>query len=126
MGRGRRTSGSKLVERLDGSRHAKRRLKLILDTLSGKCTIVDACRELGINEAAFHKLRSRTLQESLEGLEPRPPGRRAQEISPEAEQAAALEEENEALRLELKAAQVREELALVMPHVLKRHKNGKS
>ncbi len=122
MGRGRRTSGSKLVETMDGSRHAKKRLKLILDTLSGKSTIVEACAALGINEAAFHKLRRRTLEESLQRLEPRPPGRRAQERSPEDERIEALEDEVRLLRLDLQAAQVREELALTMPHVLKKRK----
>lgn len=123
MGRGRRTSGSKLVETMDGSRHAKKRLKLILDTLSGKTRIVDACAALGINEAAFHKLRRRTLQESLEGLEPRPPGRRAEERSPGEERVEELEDEICALRYELKAAEVREQIALTMPHVLKPRKS---
>jgi len=122
MGRGRRTSGSKLVETMEGSRHAKRRLELILDTLAGRVTIVEACSALGINEAAFHKLRRRTLQESLDGLEPRLPGRRRQERSPEEERIEELEEELRFTRLELQAAQVREELALTMPHVLKKRK----
>jgi len=124
MGRGRRTSGSKLVETMDGSRHAKKRLKLILDTLSGKVTIIDACAALGINEAAFHKLRRRTLEESLQGLEPRQPGRRAHERSPEEERIEQLEDEVEQLHLELHAARVREELALAMPHVLKKRKRS--
>jgi len=122
MGRGRPTSGSKLLDRMDASRYAKKRLALILDTLSGKRTIVDACRELGLSEAAFHKLRRRTLEESLAGLEPRAPGRKAEEKSPEMERVAKLEEELRSIRYELKAAQIREELALTMPHVLKRRK----
>jgi transposase-like protein len=109
---------------MDGSRFAKKRLALILDTLSGKTTIVDACQKLGINEAAFHKLRRRTLQESLEGLEPRPLGRRPKETSPQTERVEELEEELRWLRHELKAAEIRGGLALAMPHVLKGAKSA--
>jgi hypothetical protein len=35
------------------------------------------------------------------------------------ERIAAMQEENRQLRIELRAAQIREEIAMVMPHVLK-------
>jgi len=62
MGRGRPASGPKLVERLDGTEAAKLRLTVILQTLSGKCSIEDACEKLGVGKSAFHELRSRVLQ----------------------------------------------------------------
>jgi transposase-like protein len=111
---------------MDGSSFAKRRLKLIIDTLSGKTTIVEACEELGVNEAAFHKLRRRTLEESLAGLEPRKAGRPAEEKSPEAERVEELEEELRRLRYELEAARIREDLARTMPQVLKPRKSSRN
>lgn len=116
MGRGRRTSGPELVEGLEGSQGAKRRLKVILETLSGKKKIADACEELGICEAAFHKFRSRTLQDALESLEPRPVGRKPVEDKEQGD-AVELLREIESLRMELKASHVREEIALVMPYL---------
>jgi hypothetical protein len=117
MGRGRTTSGSGLVDRLEGSPGAKLRLKLFLDTLAGRCTVPDACRTLEINESAFHKLRNRFLEEALAGLEPRPVGR--PRLQPEdGGRVAALEEQVRDLRLDLHAAHIREEIALAMPHLL--------
>ena len=121
MARGRRPSGPDLVEGLEGSQAAKRKLKVILETIAGQRSIADACRELGMNEPAFHKVRSRTLREAVEGLEPRPPGR-PPEAQPQKEpEVETLKSEVETLRLELEMARVREEIALTMPHLLKSH-----
>jgi hypothetical protein len=108
-----------LVDDLQGSGHAKKRLQLMLETISGTRTVSSACEELGINEAAFHKLRTRTLQEALEGLEPRPLGRPRHEASPEEIEIEQLTEEIRDLKLRLQASRLREEVATVMPHVLK-------
>ena len=82
------------MERLEGSEHAKIRLKVILETLSGQRTIPDACDELGIQESMFHQLRSEVLQTALGRLEPRPIGRPPHTPSPEDQRVAELEEEN--------------------------------
>jgi hypothetical protein len=127
MGRGRKTSGPDLVDGLLGSAEAKKRLKVILETITGRRTIADACRELVMNEAAFHKLRERTLGEAVEGLEPRPLGRPKKEEPPEVEKKVeALEEENAQLRLELKVAEVREEMARTLPYVLRKRDQKKT
>jgi transposase-like protein len=115
--RGRKPTGPQLVERLEGSSHAKIRLRIILETLAGQRTIPDACAELGIQESMFHKLRSAVLQTALGRLEPRPLGRRPQYTSPEDEHAAELEDEVEHLRMELQAAQIRQELAEKLPRL---------
>jgi hypothetical protein len=120
--RGRRPSGAKLVDRLEGSRHAKRRTKVILETLSQKMTIAEACAALGIGEAAFHKLRTRFLREAVESLEPRPLGRRPEQHEVNPEEVDALRREVEDLRRELEAARIREEVALAMPHLVKGQK----
>ncbi|MFH1724746.1 MAG: helix-turn-helix domain-containing protein [Elusimicrobiota bacterium] len=118
MSRGRPPLGPKLVDRLEGSEHAKERLKILLETLNGEKTIEQACEELTIGEAMFHKLRSRFLQEAVESLEPRPVGRPRQEVD-EAEKVRAEYERHLAeLEIDLQAARVREEIALAMPHLL--------
>lgn len=113
------------MDRLEGSRHAKRRTKVILQTLSGTRTIAEACAALGIGEAAFHKLRSRFLQEAVESLEPRPVGRKPAGGESDAGRVEELEGEMKKLRRELQAARIREEIALVMPHVSERGRKKK-
>lgn len=123
MPAGRPPKGPGLVEGLEGSGDAKRRLRLILETIAGTRSVSSACEELGIGEAAFHKLRNRTLQEAVEGLEPRPLGRPPTE-SEEDEHVMELEAKVETLSRELKAAQIREELAVTLPQLLKEGKKG--
>jgi len=113
--RGRKPTGPQLVERLDGSQHAKTRLKVILETVSGQRTIAEACAELGIHETMFHKLRAVVLQTALDRLEPRPLGRPRQTPSPLDVRLTELEGENLRLTIDLKAAEVRRELAERLP-----------
>lgn len=115
--RGRKPTGPQLVERLEGSCHAKTRLKVILETLSGKRTIPDACEELGIQDSMFHRMRSEVLQTALGRLEPRPLGRPPQRASVEDRRVVELEGENRRLEIELKAADVRRELAENLPRL---------
>ena len=118
--KGRKPLGTAHVERLDGSTLAKRRFKLILQTMRGELTVEDACRELSISESRFHAMRNQWLQESLELLEPRRVGRPPKVAEPpDADQVAAVAAENQQLREQVLVAQVREQLARVMPSVLK-------
>jgi hypothetical protein len=117
--RGRKPTGPQLVERLEGSAHAKSRLRVILETVAGRLTIPDACEELGIQETMFYRLRSEVLQTALDRLEPRPLGRPPRLISPEDLRAAELEAEKRQLQLELRAAEVRRELAEKLPRLNK-------
>ena len=119
MARGRRPKGPKLVDGLEGSAEAKRRLEVILESISGQRTVAEARALLGLGEARFHELRTEILQLALNRAEPRPPGRPRHEPAPEQGQVAALQAEIRDLRIDLHAAQVREEIALVMPHLLK-------
>lgn len=125
MRRGRRPGGVKLVESLTGSELAKRRLNLILQTLAGDIGIPEACEELGIGEAMFHKMRSAYLEDSVGLLEPKAPGRKPHMESEEEKRIRVLEAEREDLKNQLFAAQIREELAQTMPGVLKEAKPGK-
>jgi len=113
--RGRVPAGPEYVEKLQGPADAKHRLEIILRTLAGTCRVQEACAELGVSEARFHQLRQEALQAALDGLAPRPPGRPA--AAPADPRVAELERRQEALRLELLAAQTREEIALVLPRL---------
>jgi hypothetical protein len=117
--RGRKTSGPRLVEGTEGSREAKLRLRKVLETLSGESTIGEACKVLGIGEAAFHKLRSRLLQDAVGSLERRRVGRPPSVRAQTDEQLESLERDVRRLERELEASRIREELALTMPHVLR-------
>jgi hypothetical protein len=123
MKRGRRTTGTQLLERLPGSTEAKRRLGLILETLSGRRTVTAAGQILGISRRRFHALRTEFLRWALPMLEPRPVGRPGREQIDD--RTAGLQAEIEALRVELRATQIREELALTMPHLLRRKARSK-
>ena len=120
MPAGRRTTGVALVDALDGSWDAKRRMKLVLETLSGETRVVDACKELGLCEARFYRFRHDCLEQSLQALEPRPTGRPRKDPAVAAEELQRLKAENEALRRRVAALEVREEIALSAPGVLSR------
>lgn len=115
--RGRKPLGAQLVDHLEGSEHAKIRLKVILETLAGRQTIPEACDELGIQESMLHRVRSEVLQTALNRLEPRPLGRPTHAPSPEDQRVADLEEENLSLRAEVRAAKIRWELAETLPRL---------
>ena len=116
MKTGRPPLGAELVSSLQGSPQAKHRLAVILRTLAGELTIPQACVELGIGESRFHTLRTELLQHAVAELEPQARGR------PPTAQAdprlAQLQQQVLALKTDLQAAQIREELALLLPHVL--------
>jgi transposase-like protein len=109
-----------LVKSLPGSEAAKQRLELILDTLAGKCTIPKACEALGVNETRFHELRNQWIRNAVQLLEPRPSGRPPTPPPlPAEEEVAELKRQLLEQKILLEAANIREELALVMPQVLK-------
>lgn len=116
--RGRKPSGPEYVERLQGSAKAKERAKVILETLAGRLSVQEACRRLGIGEAFFNRLRVRFLNGGVPALEDRPAGRRPRQASAAEEQMGKLQSELQQTRLELQAVQLREEIALTMPHLL--------
>jgi hypothetical protein len=109
------------VDGLDGSAGAKQRLKVFLETLSGKKGVGEASRKLGIGEAAFYKARSQWLEDAVRLLEPKRAGRPPKrEERVDAEELVRLRTENEALQRALKIQVVREELAVALPGLLDR------
>lgn len=117
---GRKPKGPSLVDEIEGEPEAKRKLKVILETIAGTKAIAEACAELGIGEAMFHKLRTEWLVETVKLLEPKPLGRPPREKTLEEEELERLAEENARLLRELAASRLRAEIALAMPHLLKR------
>ena len=115
---GRPPEGPRIADRIDGPDEAKRRLKAILETISGERTIDDAAKEIGVGAARFHELRMEALRGAVAALEPRAAGRPRSEVDGPDARVAELEAEIRELTLEVKAAHVREHIALTMPHLL--------
>jgi hypothetical protein len=121
--RGRYPAGPEYVESLDGSEQAKKRLRTVLETMTGTTRVQEACRILEISEQRFYQLREELLQAALERLEGRPAGRpRKGQQDP---MAQALEDKVAEMEAELEAAHVREEIAIAMPHLLHELETGK-
>ncbi len=119
MGAGRPPDRWKHVDRLEGDEALKRRLRLVLETLSGERSVEGACAALGVSPSRFHEIRQEALQGALAGLSPGPSGRPVkQDPTAEAERLRELEKENQELKIELQASYVRTEIALAMPHLL--------
>ena len=119
MARGRPILGVDLIDRLDGPRALRRRVRIVLATIGGTLTIAQACAELGIGRTQFHTLRWRVLEGALEGLQSRPRGRPRQRplVSAEVQQLQARIRE---LEDALTTTALRSEIALTMPHLLDR------
>ena len=117
MTRGRPPEGPNLVNNMDGSDPAKDKSRIILGTVTGEWSVEDACRELGIGKTAFHAMRKRALQAMVDELEPKSPGRPRKDPDEESE-LDQLRREVFELRFMQRAAQVREQIALTMPHLL--------
>jgi transposase-like protein len=110
-----------LVDGLEGSAEAKKRLRAALESLGGTKSIEEVCEELGVKPSLIHQLRARALQAALGELEPKPVGRpRKKEKSAEEERIEALERQVESLRMDLALARAREELQAALPYLAER------
>ena len=117
--RGRWPQGLEYIDKLDGSVQTKERLQTILETLLGPTRMLEACAQLEIGETRFHQLRQTALQAALTAMEPRPGGRpsRSASASAENELVRALHARVAELEQALHEANVREEIALVLPRL---------
>ncbi len=115
--RGRWPSGPEYIDKLIGSAETKERLKAIFATMYGEKRLLEACAQLEVGETRFHQLRELALQGALSAIEPRAAGRPSRAPLSEVEQIRALQARIEELELALHEAQVREEIALVLPHL---------
>ena len=121
MAAGRPPEGPQHVNRLEGDDEAKRRLRVVLETLSGTKSIEEACDELHVSASRFHEMRREALQSALDGLAPGASGRpRRPEPDADPERLSTLEDQNRELQAELLASMVRTEIALALPHLFTR------
>ena len=124
---GRPPLGLGLVDRAHGTKRAKARLKVILQTLTGECSVRSACQALGIEETAFHKLRSGFLQKSIDELERQRPGRKPVLHSTEALRIESLERELLRAKQVIEALELREEISQVIRQIHRlRKKKGRT
>jgi hypothetical protein len=115
--RGRWPAGPEFLDRLVGSVEDKERLKAILDTMYGEKRLLEVCAQLDLGETRFHQLRELALQAALSAITRRPAGRPSRASASEAELVRALQARVQQLEQALHEAQVREEIALVLPRL---------
>ena len=108
------TKGAEHVMALPGTRESKRRAKLILDTISEKLSVKEACEQLGIGPTQFANLRQTALLGLLGALQPKPDGRPRrvpeevqQELDALRQQVADLERENHVLQVQAEVSGLR-------------------
>jgi len=107
------------AKKVASSEEAAERLAVILETVGGELTVKEACEELGIKEAQFHRLREKALAGAASALEPGRRGRpKKEEVGPTSEEHEALKEELFDTKFRLRASQLRERISLLMPHLL--------
>jgi len=90
------------------------------DSLRQQALVRAAQRSLGIKPAMFYRLRTEVLEAGLARLEPRPIGRPPRSTTAEERKCEGLQLEVEELQDELQLARVREEIAHVMPHLVRK------
>jgi hypothetical protein len=115
--RGRRPSGPEFVDKLEGSAKAKLRLKVLLETMSGACRVLEACDKLEIKEARFDQIRIDGLQAAVRALEDLPAGRPPRVSTSADEENQRLRERIAELEGQLQAAVIRAELALTLSNL---------
>ena len=120
MSAGRPPQGVSHVDRLEGPEDLKERLRVILETLTGACSIAEASERLGVSESRVHELRREALEGALGALLPRPAGRPTAPAAQGADREAELSSRIRDLEIDLQAALVRTELALAMPQLFER------
>jgi hypothetical protein len=115
----RKTSAKALIGNLEAEATIKQQLETILDVIAGRKTVADACVSLDVSEATFHRMKEKALAAAAEALIPKAAGRppKSQEIPTDVEE---LKRQLLMTRMDLEASRIREEIALVMPHLLKR------
>jgi len=118
MKTGRPNKGFAHLDSSDGTAEQKRRVELILATITGDLGVDQACKQLGISPSRFAVLRTEVLQGALDAIAPGKPGRPAKVQSIDPEEHERLLREKRDLEIEARAAEVREAIALVMPELL--------
>lgn len=109
---GRPSKGADHVEKFEGSKEAKLRLRTILETIHGDLPVTEAIDRLKISESRFHQIRDNMLEAGLAALESSPKGRRARIPPEEASKMESMSKEIDRLRYELEKAKVLADVGL--------------
>ncbi|HEV3078241.1 MAG TPA: hypothetical protein VGY66_00620 [Gemmataceae bacterium] len=113
--RGRRPSGPAYVERVSGSEQAKQRARVVLETMTGQCRVLEACERLNVSEPRLQQLRSTLVTAAVASQEPGHAGRPRRTVTPEQAEITALKQQVADMEVALKAAEARAEIALILP-----------
>ena len=126
------TTGPALIDGLDGSADAKRRARLVVETLAGLVSVEEAASQLEISPQRFHVLRDELLASMIAQAEPKPTGRPPSTPEQDALEAARAEgAAAERLRirqeweLSARAAELREQLQVLGIARPRRAKKGR-
>jgi hypothetical protein len=103
------------VDRLEGSEVAKKRLRIILETISGKRSVLQARQLLRLSETRFHEIREEALRAALEALSPSPSGRPSIRGRVSPQEVAFLRKRVRELEDEVVMANIREALLRAFP-----------
>lgn len=114
MPAGRPHEGANLVDRLAGSEDARRRLRTIIETITGETLVKDAITRLGISETRFYQLRDEVLKAGLSSMEPGKPGRPSYRSPEDVEEIDHLRLENASMRVELNRERARADVGEVL------------
>jgi uncharacterized protein YceH (UPF0502 family) len=115
--RGRHAIGPEIAERASGSDLARRRVRVVLETIAGTKRVSAACAELGISEQRFETIRAQIIQASVAASELKPAGRPRKAPAEADERIAALAERIAELEAQLQAATIRAEMATSLPRL---------
>ena len=107
---GRKPQGWKLIDQVSGDDSCKARVRAFLETMTGHCTVAEACRELGIKPSRFFVLRGAWLEEAVGLLAPKPAGR-PRKTATEDPQVAELKQQLHEWERRALAAELRAKLA---------------
>ncbi|MCE9560976.1 MAG: helix-turn-helix domain-containing protein [Planctomycetes bacterium] len=99
--RGRTPVGPELTEKLAGSALARERMQVILETIAGECRVQEACKQLGICQQRFERLRVLAIEAGIAALELKPAGRPAKILSETEIENIRLKQQNAELEAEL-------------------------
>jgi hypothetical protein len=119
---GRPPLGPRLVDALDIPGDTQKKLRLILETIAGQKTLAEAAQELSISETRFHVIRQEALLGAAAALEPGIPGRPPTQKLIAGDELDRLRRDVVDLKAAMAAAEIREEIAVLMPHLLRRAK----
>lgn len=109
------------VERVEASEETRRRLRILLETISGQTSVEEAARRLKLSPSRVHALREQMLQGAAHALEPAPRGRPRAGPAEDPE-TAALQRAVDQLEDALLLADTRMELEAFLRHGPRRGK----